>query len=196
MCNLYQMVSNVEAIRRLFGVTLGGFANLPAFSAIYPGREAPVVRAGAGGRELALMRWGFPPPPRAGSKPVTNVRNLTSPFWRTALSRPDRRCLVPVTAFAEWEGEPGRKRKVWFAAADGAPFAFAGVWRPTEEGDCMAFLTCAPNALVAAVHPKAMPVILAPEDYGRWLEAPVADACALAGPCAEERLCIAPAMAA
>jgi hypothetical protein len=29
---------------------------------------------------------------------VTNVRNLESPFWRTALARPLQRSLVPVTA--------------------------------------------------------------------------------------------------
>lgn len=63
--------------------------------------------------------------------------------------------------------ETGAKRKVWFAMPDGEPFAFAGVWRPTPEGDRMAFLTCEPNATVAAVHPKAMPVVLAPDHYGQ-----------------------------
>ena len=32
-----------------------------------------------------------------------------------------------------------------------------------------AFLTCEPNPLVAPLHPKAMPVILQPEDYTAWL---------------------------
>ncbi len=32
-------------------------------------------------------------------------------------------------------------------------------------------LTTEPNALVAAVHPGAMPVILHPDDYYRWLRA-------------------------
>lgn len=45
------------------------------------------------------------PPPVAGARPVTNVRNLTSPFWRSALTTPANRCLVPVTAFAEWTAE-------------------------------------------------------------------------------------------
>ena len=34
-----------------------------------------------------------------------------------------------------------------------------------------AFLTCEPNPLVAPLHPKAMPVILHPEDYATWLTA-------------------------
>lgn len=62
-------------------------------------------------------------------------------------------------------------------------FAFAGIWRPLETGGgCFAMLTCEPNALVAAVHPKAMPVILHCEDHQAWLEAPIAEAVALAAP--------------
>ena len=60
------------------------------------------------------MKWGFPGPPAAGSRAVTNVRNLGSPFWRNALQEPARRCIVPVTSFCEWTGEVGRKTKVWF----------------------------------------------------------------------------------
>jgi putative SOS response-associated peptidase YedK len=48
-------------------------------------------------------------------------------------------------------------------------FAFAGIWRPTEEGKAFAFLTCEPNPLVAPIHPKAMPVVLHDEDYDAWL---------------------------
>ena len=32
-----------------------------------------------GERELAMMRWGFPPPPKLGNRPVTNIRNLAAP---------------------------------------------------------------------------------------------------------------------
>ena len=49
----------------------------------------------------------------------------------------------------------------------------------------MAFLTCEANATVAAVHPKAMPVMLRPGDAGRWLDSETADACSLARPFAD-----------
>lgn len=181
MCNLYSMTTNAEAIRRLFAVTNGGFSNLAARPEIYPSQMAPVVRSAEGGRELVTMGWGFPPP-TAGTRPVTNVRNTSSPFWRSALSRPDRRCLVPATSFCEWEGEKGAKRKVWFEVDGGEPFAFAGLWRPSGAGDRMAFLTCEPNELVAPIHPKAMPVILAPEDYETWLVCDFTTAVALQRP--------------
>jgi putative SOS response-associated peptidase YedK len=188
MCNLYTMTATVDELRRVFGPFTGDTANLPAFGEIYPGREAPVLRSDGGGLSLDVMTWGFPGPSTAGSRPVTNVRNLASPFWRSALGNPERRCIVPVTRFCEWTADPdpatGRKRKVWFGLhEDHAPlFAFAGIWRPVGEGRAMAFLTCEANALVGAVHPKAMPVILRPDDVGRWLGDEMASACSLAVP--------------
>lgn len=43
-------------------------------------------------------------------------------------------------------------------------------------------LTCDPNLIVAAVHLKAMPVILHEEDHERWLGGALADASELATP--------------
>jgi hypothetical protein len=39
-----------------------------------------------GEREMVMMRWGMPPPPRAGGYPVTNIRNTSSPHWRLLLN--------------------------------------------------------------------------------------------------------------
>ncbi len=186
MCNLYSMTATVDELRRLFGPFAGDTANLPPFPEIYPGKPAPVLRReGEGGLKLELMEWGFPGPAAAKGRPVTNVRNLASPFWRSALARPDRRCVVPVSSFCEWEGEKGSKRKVWFGLAeDQHPlFAFAGLWRPGEGGVAhMAFLTCQANQVVGAVHPKAMPVMLRPADVSCWLDSEAATACELAVP--------------
>jgi putative SOS response-associated peptidase YedK len=84
------------------------------------------------------------------------------------LTKPENRCLVPFTQFAEPKPNAGRE-EVWFSVNEAEVSAFAGIWRFTEEGPAYAFLTCEPNPLVAPIHPKAMPVILQPEDYGRWL---------------------------
>jgi putative SOS response-associated peptidase YedK len=188
MCNLYSMTATVDEMRRIFGPFEGDTTNLPPFDEIYPGHMAPVLRRGEdGGLKLEMMKWGFPGPASAGSRPVTNVRNLGSPFWRNALTHPERRCIVPESSFCEWTGEVGRKSKVWFGLSeDQHPlFAFAGIWRPGEGGPFMAFLTCEANATVGAVHPKAMPVMLAPPQLGEWLDSETADACALARPFAD-----------
>lgn len=176
MCNLYRMTSNADAIRQLFGASIGEVAtagtNLASYEAIYPDYDAPVITSEGGEARLSMMRWGWPPFGDV-KRPITNVRNLQSPMWRAALRDPQRRCLVPVTAFCEYGAAPDpltkRKRQHWFALESGLPFAFAGIWRPTEHGARFAFLTCEPNLLVGRVHPKAMPVMLVGDDLGSWL---------------------------
>jgi putative SOS response-associated peptidase YedK len=148
---------------------------------LFPKRLGWVVRREGGARVLDVISWGFPPP-GAAKAPVTKVRNLASPFWRSALASPQRRCPVPMTSFCEWSGEKGAKTEHWFGLPSRPIYALAGVWRPTEAGGAYAFLTCEPNPIVAPIHPKAMPVILHPEDHDRWLEDDHASACQLAQP--------------
>jgi putative SOS response-associated peptidase YedK len=183
MCNRFRMTaSRIELLKRF---SIDGEAEIDPVSLppaeLFPKRPVWVVRSEAGAARLDVMTWGFPPPATARA-PVTNVRNLASPFWRTALATPARRCLVAVTEFCEWEGEPGAKLARWFSVPSQPIFAFAGVWRPTDSGPACAFLTCDPNPLVAAVHPKAMPVILHPDDYARWLTGDFTEARLLAAP--------------
>ena len=116
---------------------------------------------------------------------VTNVRNYSSSFWRSALINPERRCLVPLTAFSEYgqvRGEDGKLPLHWFDIPSRPIASFAGVWRPAERGAVFAFLTTEPNSVVAPIHPKAMPVILHDEDEERWLSAPMDEALTLAAP--------------
>jgi putative SOS response-associated peptidase YedK len=166
---------------------------------VFPDREAMVARLDDNGVLVPdVMRWGFP---KVQSSYVTNVRNVTSAYWRPWL-KTEWRCLVPVTAFAEWSPAPPKGDR-WFAAADDAQMCFAGIWRPwtglrgtkaaPAEGEhrLFAFLTTQPNAIVAPIHPKAMPVILAREDHDAWLTGSVEEALALQKPAPDELLKLA-----
>ena len=111
---------------------------------------------------------------------TTNIRNVKSKHWTRWLG-PENRCVVLFNSFSEFnKGESG---DVWFALDETRPLAcFAGIWtnwtsvRKVKEGettnDLYAFLTTEPNAEVGAVHPKAMPVILATTDeVETWMTA-------------------------
>jgi putative SOS response-associated peptidase YedK len=82
MCNLYSSARSQDEIRRTFAVDRDETDNLPPLPDIFPDQMASVVHAADGERVLTMMRWGFPPPPKAGTQPVTNVRNVASPYWR------------------------------------------------------------------------------------------------------------------
>jgi putative SOS response-associated peptidase YedK len=165
MCNLYRLDAAAAAIAHLFKADAGE----DPWSGDYvaPGKFAPVVVQDREGRHLAPRRWGVPPPKNA-DRPVVNVRNLDSPFWIGTLRHTEFRCIVPVTSFMEWGGVKGDRRQHWFTVPSEPIFAFAGIWRDSDVPS-FAFLTCEPNPLVEVTHPKAMPLILAPEDHDRWL---------------------------
>jgi putative SOS response-associated peptidase YedK len=169
-------------------IRLGDRADLKAD--IYPDREALVARMDENGVVAPdIMRWGFPP---VQGNVVTNVRNVKSAFWRGWL-KPEWRCLVPATSFSEWSPGPPKGER-WFDPTASEVMCFAGTWRPWTgargtkanpvEGEhkLFAFLTCEPNAVVAPIHPKAMPVILAREQWDAWLTGSVEEALELQRP--------------
>jgi putative SOS response-associated peptidase YedK len=185
MCNLYRMRRATAEIARTFDATLS--APFEWNEDIYPRQTAPVIVSAHGERRLGPMRWGFPTEvpgkTKMLTKHVTNARNLASPLWRPSLK--SRRCLVPFTQFAEpapGKDAQGRPAQHWFHIADQAIPAFAGLWRPSAQGPVFAFCTTEPNPLVAPLHPKAMPVVLAEAEQELWLTGTVEQALALQSP--------------
>ena len=186
MCNLYRVRTTRAEVARMFAASDVDGTELEK-DYVSPGRKGLVVRASGEQRALEAMSWGWPNP--RGGKPVVNVRNYDSSFWRSALNSPERRCLVPFTEFQEWTLSPdpstGKKRAHWFSVRSRPVAAMAGIWRPSDAGSIFAFLTTGYDGdpathLVGAIHPKAIPVVLHDEDHDRWFHAPVAEALALA----------------
>ncbi|MER9970533.1 SOS response-associated peptidase [Mesorhizobium sp. M0060] len=199
MCNLYNVTTSQEAIRQWTGALRDLLGNLEPSIDIYPNQFGPVVRnAQDGTRELAKLRWGMPTPLERvkgnADSGTTNIRNPQYGHWQQYVGI-EHRCVVPVTSFAEPSPTPGDKdsetgiqRNFWFALNEDRPlFFFAGLWtrwqgvRKVKEGpgdhELYAFMTTKPNALIAPIHEKAMPVILTRrEEAETWLAAPWSDA--------------------
>ena len=158
---------------------------LPLFN-IGPGRAIPVIVETDQGRELRAMQWGFKPRwSKDGGRPgLINARGETlteRPMFRGAVAR--SRCVIPATGFYEWQSAGGRRGKQpwYFHLGDGQPFGFAGLWTTDRDGeDTCAIITTTPNELVAEVHDR-MPVILAPDAEGEWLDREETDPGAVLG---------------
>jgi putative SOS response-associated peptidase YedK len=171
MCNLYRLHAGNAAIAQLFDAVVGPDSNRG--DEIYPGYPGVVVAGGV----VRTMTWGFPLVLKGRSgqplkpKAVTNARDdkLHTPFWKASFAA--RRCLIPVSAWAEAEGVAGQMTRTWYALPGDTPFAVAGLWRPTDQwGDAYAMVMVNASPQMTEVHDR-MPVILRPQDWPVWLHA-------------------------
>jgi putative SOS response-associated peptidase YedK len=154
------------------------------------------------------MRWGLIPPWAKDAKvayKMINARSETADqkgSYKRLLANADRRALLLADGFYEWLRSEDKKLPrvpFRFTLADGAPFAFAGLWTPGhldgEPIESATILTTSANSLVASVHDR-MPVILpGPDAEHAWLspELDAAAAKALCLPLAAELMVVAAA---
>ena len=170
MCNLYSMTKTNAEVAHLFGAQLGEVGNAGG-GQVYPSTPGLVVADGS----LRSMVWGFPLvlKGKAGQalkpRPVNNARadKLDGFMWRYSFL--ERRCLIPVSAFAEAEGEKGAKTRTWFSLPGSELFAVAGLWRDSPEWGLVYTMVMTEACIhVAEVHDR-MPVILKSSDWADWL---------------------------
>jgi putative SOS response-associated peptidase YedK len=144
MCNLYSITTNQAAIIALFRAINHHVGNLPPMPGVFPDYLAPVIRESEGGRELTMMRWGMPPPPRTGGPPVTNIRNTSSPHWRIWL-KPENRCVVPARRVTDFEGKtPSEQLKLKEASRSDRP-------TPKRQQESLLLRRTSPQRLVDGI---------------------------------------------
>ena len=140
-----------------------------------PGSNRPARRA-------LLLRWGLIPgfvkDPREFPL-LINARSETAigkASFRAAMRH--RRILIPASGFFEWRRpEKGSKEKsqaYWVRPKGGGIVAFAGLmetWSSADgsEVDTGAILTADATPNFRPIHDR-MPVVIAPEDFSRWLD--------------------------
>lgn len=181
MCNLYTVRLSAAEVAAHFRVPNPMQSNAP--EEVYPGTPGMVVTENEGVRELRSMVWGFPlrlkgMKPEAKPKPVNNIADLAKGMWIGLARKPQWRCLIPVTGFAEAEGEKGRMTRTWFALKDQPVFAWAGLWRISDEwGPVYSGVMTDANEAIQPVHNR-MPVLLQSDEYEQWLHGSFDDALA------------------
>ncbi len=189
MCGRYTLATIQEQLAEEFDL-IEVESLRPRYN-IAPTQSVPVVRVLGDNstRRLEELRWGLVPhwakDPSVGSRMI-NARSeeaATKPSFRVPLRR--QRCLVPSTGFFEWkvggdaDSRRTKKQPYYFRRRDERVFAFAGMWdrwvgadgKPIET---YTILTTSPNELIRSFHDR-MPVIVARDQYGLWLDPTVQD---------------------
>jgi putative SOS response-associated peptidase YedK len=129
------------------------------------------------GRLVHLMRWGLVPHWSAGPEVPARMINARSETVRQKTSFREsfeqRRCLIPVNGFYEWQKRDGLKQPFLFQRRDKGLFALAGLWDRWEYPggrtlNSCTILTTGANAVMRPIHHR-MPVILPHRDWEIWL---------------------------
>lgn len=134
---------------------------------IFPGDPVPVLcKSRAGKVRPFAMEWGYK---LDDGKRIINARSETAaekPMFREGMAV--RRCLLPMSAYFEWEKRDNGKQKFRIAPEDTGIHYLAGIYRFEGTSPVCTVLTTAAADDIAFIHHR-MPVILAKGEEESWL---------------------------
>jgi putative SOS response-associated peptidase YedK len=141
----------------------------------------PVVTS-ADPERISVLRWGLlprfitteeeakeflrkAPTFNAISEEVATKRTFKQAFEK------GQRCLIPITAFHEWQHQGKQKIPYTISLRDSDIFCLGGLWEHSAGMDTYTVLTTAANPLMARIHntKKRQPVIIPAELWEAWL---------------------------
>ena len=183
MCGRVRLSSDYSEIK--IKLSFDAAAAAPNFAPDWnkPPTEPMLVAIRSDGKRVPqMMRWGLLPHWAKDEKLSYSTFNARAEEFTAKPAFKDawkwgQRCLVVTDGFYEWkklDAKGKQKQPYAVAMADDAPMVMAGLWakwKDPKSGRAVrscTILTCAPNAVVAELHDR-MPVILAEQDWPRWL---------------------------
>ena len=167
MCGRYWIDGDDPAVTAIIGDLQDKNPHMKCSGEIFPGDTAPVVcKNRRGGISAFAMEWGFALP---DGKRVINARMETAhqkPMFRDSMR--ERRCVLPMSAYFEWEKlEKGKQKHRIYPDAEGL-FCLAGLYRFENGAPKFTVLTMEAAEEIAFIHPR-MPLILPWEQREEWL---------------------------
>jgi len=165
--------------------------------------RVPVIRSTPEGREAAGLVWPLIPVWLKGELPKFSTANCRSeegvPFSETVKKKPtfrgawkhQRRCLVPVSWFYEWDQRSKPKQPWRILPGNGDFLVMAGLWErsPLPDGrdlESFTIVTTQPNQLLTDIGHHRAPVMIDPDDWDTWLSGEPTDAESLIRPPADD----------
>ena len=145
---------------------------------VAPTAVAPVLALNRAGKQAVFpMQWGYKLPAGGGKKPplIINARSETAaekPLFRDSWF--SRRCVIPATAYFEWEhrmgfdGKPKAGARYRIAPAGGKRIFFAGLYRMEEGLPFFVILTRASAENLFWMHDR-MPLMLPETETAGWI---------------------------
>lgn len=177
MCGRFSLTASRDEIREKFKVSFMDLDYQPRINIAPNQGILTVLLDNEGNSTITLMYWGFIPTWVKDLKSVHKSINArvetiqSKPYFRHAFK--NNRCLIPATAFYEWEKTSKSKVPYQFFRPGHALFAFAGLWNPWQDTQGNQINTCTIITTNASdklkwIHDR-MPVILKENEWEPWL---------------------------
>lgn len=171
MCGRFSLDASIDMLIEMYKA----MKRMDEFSPqdeVFPTNTVPIVIK-RNDNELRMMKWGFTP--EFTNKPIINARAETidiKPMFRNCFY--NRRCLVPVTSFFEWENIDGKKVKRRISVEEENIISLAGLYsvfrdKNNQEYESFTIITTDANEDMKKIHHR-MPVILPREMEKNWLD--------------------------
>jgi putative SOS response-associated peptidase YedK len=180
MCGRFLASKSPDEIARWFATRNATPNSRPRYN-VAPTQDILAVRFNPETKERTLdaLRWGLVP---FWAKDIKIGYSLINAKAETVAEKPafreafkSRRCLIAADGFYEWKKLDAKTKQPYaIAMKDRSLFGFAGLWeRWTDKASgevvrSCTIITTTPNEVCAPIHDR-MPVIVAPEDYAKWL---------------------------
>lgn len=166
MCGRYELDLEIKDLLEYYQLEDQPF-HFEARPEVFPSQLLPVV---VSDKQLALAKWGLDEP--WAKRPIINSRLETVDEKKTTRQAfQNQRCIIPATAFFEWDQYKVRHR---FSSPEEPIQSIAGVYKhyqSKEGGTYLGFslLTMDANPQMAPVHDR-MPVVLDKQQIRPYLD--------------------------
>lgn len=179
MCDRFTLNIPPEVLVKIFELT-----EFPQYEPRYniaPSQKIASIRRIGDRNKLAFLKWDLIPSWSADASCVrVDARSEAihdKPEFEHAVKY--NRCIIPASGFYEWLPGEYHNQPYYIRFSTSGLMAFAGLWErwKTVDGselESCCILTTAANEIMKPIHDR-MPVILSPEDYGRWLNPDLQD---------------------
>lgn len=173
MCGSYELRAKARALNRQFPALHIDPAVMPESVEMQPTEPVLMIAASPTGYRGIKARWGLvgsflDREPRTAPTTMPSEGLITKPFYSKILKK--NRCLVPATAFHEWQLQAGRRQKMRICHAKDRLLMFAAIFdhHPLAGTTC-AILTAAADETLKGM-PARLPLMLEGEECRFWLD--------------------------
>lgn len=170
MCGRFSLDASIDVLIERYKA-MKSEDGFEARDEIFPTNVVPIV-VKQDNNKLRMMKWGFMP--HYAKKPLINARAETvdeKPSFRNSFY--NRRCIIPVTSFYEWENIDNNKIRRRISIDDEEVFSLAGLYNifSDKEGnkyEAFTIITTDSNDYMKKIHHR-MPVIIPKNMEYKWL---------------------------